>query len=1109
MKHSRLVQGRLSTSSSRLVLAILLAACTLSAAPPARADDWQVNDEGDLQLALFNADFGDTITFETNVTLTANLPLVRTGNLTINGQGFTLSGNNQYRGLFVQSETDDGIVINVAINDLTITNATAQGGKGGDARFAVYGNPSHGGGGGGGAGLGGALFVGSFANVTLSNVNLQTNLARGGNGGAVGPDTSFDSGTSGGGGGYWFTGADGGNGGPNESGGGGAPDDAGGDGSQTDASPGGFGGGGGGSGWCYDDGDCPYIPGAGGFGGGSGGGSSGVVEPGGFGGGNGVSDFSGGGGGGAGFGGAIFVQEGGSLTLAGSLDISGNGVAGGDGGRKQGEGNATAGQGIGSGIFLHGDGSFTVAPSGGQTQTISDAIVDQTGVGGTGTDSGSWSLVKNGAGTTILTGANAYTGGTTVNAGILLGNTSSLKGNIANNASVIFSQAGDGTYAGNMSGSGALFKRGDGEVALMGTNTYTAGTRVEGGTLLVASDDKLGAAGTHIDFAGGGLHASGTFSSARPVRLFIGGGVFLVDEGKALTLSGVISGTGTLVKSGTGTLVLIGNSTNTDTTVHAGTLSVNGSIEGLTTVNTGGTLGGIGSLNTVIINGGGTLSPGNSIGTINIAENLVFGAGSAYAVEVSNAGAADRADVFGTADLSGGTVDVKFLAGSSVARSYTILNAGAGLLGTEFAGLDAPTLPGFVTRLAYDANNVYLVMATDRTDPDFVALNHNQLAVADEVLDHFDANDTLRAEFVGLDADGLSAASGEIAAGAIISGIDSADKFLAALDGQGEGGASGTEDAAGSVASYAEDDKVAGGGNFAALDMAASHAADPVDTAITRRWSAWGAAYGDTVKIGGDAAVGSHDTKANTVGLVGGASYRFDETLVGFALGGGWSNFSLADGLGSGDASTFNAGVYGRQGFGDAYLSGALAYGFHAVETNRSVLGDRLTGEFNAHTFSGRAEAGYRFETPVVAISPYAAFQAIAYHLPAYSETSSGSGAFALDYGSDTTTATRVELGARLDRAIALDGGARLKLSGRAAWAINGSTGRNFSAGFQSLPGTSFTIDGAEPDRNALLVDLGAEYNSSSGFFAAAAFRGEFSGNVESYSGKLKLGITW
>ncbi|TPM87911.1 autotransporter-associated beta strand repeat-containing protein, partial [Mesorhizobium sp. B2-1-5] len=866
-----------STSGSRLALAILLAAGTLSTTLPARAveTDWIVKDEATLRDAISSAQKNDTITFTANVTLSANLPTVQK-DVTIDGGNFTLSGNNQYRGLFVQSGT-------VVVNDLTIANAKAQGGRGGDAR---YGGELYigGGGGGGGAGLGGALFVASGANVTVSNVNLQANQAHGGNGGALRPDTGGW--TSGGGGGYWPTGANGGDAGPVVNGGGGTG--GGGDGAhafERQGHPGGFGGGGGGG---------PNGGGSGGFGGGAGGNGDifhSVAVPGGFGGGNSNGkDPSAGGGGGAGLGGAIFVQEGGSLTLAGALNISGNAVAGGDGGVENGcKGlpispvcGGNPGQGIGSGIFLHGNGSVSTVPSGGQTQTISDIIIDQTGAGGTGADSGSWSLIKNGDGVTVLTGANAYSGGTIVNAGILQGNTSSLQRNITinNNASIFFDQAGSGTYAGIVSGTGNLWKRGNGEVALTGENTYTGGTRVEGGTLLVASDAKLGKADAHLHLLdGGGLHASETFTSSRPVGLLRGNGVLLVDPGKALTLSGVIggsgvlvksgsgdlilsgtntysggttvsagallfttdaslgaagsainlnsgtiglasdasaqtvnrpvtitnsggffvasapltwsgviSGTGTMVKSGTGTLFLSGNNTYTGATiVDAGTLVANGSILfSSLTVNAGATLGGTGSVGSATL-AGGTLSPGNSIGTINIIGNLAFGAGSVYAVEVSGS-TADRANATGSADLSGGTVDVTFLAGGSVSRNYTILNATGGLGGTKFASLSDTPLPGFETSLSYDANNVYLVTGTDRTDPELSALNRNQRTVADRALDHFEANGRLPGEFVRLDANGLSAASGEIAAGAIIAGIDSADRFLAVFDGQGEGG---------------------------------------------------------------------------------------------------------------------------------------------------------------------------------------------------------------------------------------------------------------------------------------------------------------------------------
>src|SRR5690606_26582650 len=69
--------------------------------------------------------------------------------------------------------------------------------------------------------------------------------------------------------------------------------------------------------------------------------------------------------------------------------------------------------------------------------------------------SGSGSLTKSGAGTLTLSGLNAYVGGTVVNAGTLAGDTTSIGGNVQNDAIVEFNQNFDGAYVGEMSGSGA------------------------------------------------------------------------------------------------------------------------------------------------------------------------------------------------------------------------------------------------------------------------------------------------------------------------------------------------------------------------------------------------------------------------------------------------------------------------------------------------------------------------------------------------------------------------------------------------------------------------------------------------------------------------------
>ena len=109
-----------------------------------------------------------------------------------------------------------------------------------------------------------------------------------------------------------------------------------------------------------------------------------------------------------------------------------------------------------------------------------------------GVMSGNGSLVKSGIGTVTLTGANNYSGGTTVSAGTLAGTTASLQQAIVNNAVVNFDQATNGTYAGVLSGSGSLVKTGSGVVTLSGNNTYTGGTQLDGGALEALHANAIG-----------------------------------------------------------------------------------------------------------------------------------------------------------------------------------------------------------------------------------------------------------------------------------------------------------------------------------------------------------------------------------------------------------------------------------------------------------------------------------------------------------------------------------------------------------------------------------------------------------------------------------------
>ena len=109
---------------------------------------------------------------------------------------------------------------------------------------------------------------------------------------------------------------------------------------------------------------------------------------------------------------------------------------------------------------------------------------------------------------------------------------------------------------------------------------------------------------------------------------------------------------------------------------------------------------------------------------------------------------------------------------------------------------------------------------------------------------------------------------------------------------------------------------------------------------------------------------------------------------MGFALAGGGTNWSLAQGLGGGKSDAFQAGVYGATRSGPAYVAAAFAYTNHWMSTDRfAFAGDHLTASFNAQSFGARVESGYRFATIFGGLTPYAAVQAQSFRTPSYSET--------------------------------------------------------------------------------------------------------------------------
>lgn len=567
-----------------------------------------------------------------------------------------------------------------------------------------------------------------------------------------------------------------------------------------------------------------------------------------------------------------------------------------------------------------------------------------------GTISGSGGLTKAGSGVFTLAGANSYTGATSVSAGTLRLDGGAITGggalavasgatfDVNGGAAVVGTLSGAGrillgngslstggtatsSFTGVISGTGSLVKTGTGTLTLGAANTYSGGTTVTGGTLTAGIANAFGTGVLTVTAPGavnlanfattvGGLAGDGNIA--------LGSAILSVSNAGSSAYSGVLSGTGRLIKSGGGTLTLNGANTYTgSTTINEGLLVVNGSLAGTLTIGANGRLGGSGRTGSLSVTG--TVAPGNSIGTLNVAGSLTFAAGSTYQVEVSPTGLSDQIIATGAVTINGGSVSV--LTGGQTnflpLTTYTILS-GSSVTGTF--GSVVTDLAFLAPSLVYNAASVQLRLLRNDVSLGAVAQTPNQVAVAGAV--GAQSSGAVFDAVIGLNASDARGAfdqlSGEVfAAGMTVAGRDGHD--------------------------------------------AARELIGRIDGPRGQKKTAWIA--GDLGQLKAGARDGLAGIESDRQVISGGIEVTGDALRYGFSYRHARNEVSLDARASDGQLVSNSAFAYFGYSWGGLRIAGGAGYSAHTLSTDRRIafggLNNRLASAGDGHSYTSFGELAW------------------------------------------------------------------------------------------------------------------------------------------------------
>ncbi|NDY55517.1 autotransporter domain-containing protein, partial [Desulfovibrio sulfodismutans] len=649
--------------------------------------------------------------------------------------------------------------------------------------------------------------------------------------------------------------------------------------------------------------------------------------------------------------------------------------------------------------------------------------------------SGAGDFQKSGAGILTLSGANTYTGDTTLTSGILriTGSLASQSIDMAAGTLLDMSPALDATYAGVIEGAGTFLKSGDATLTLSGDNTYTGFTWVMEGDLDV----------------------TGSLASLD----------YQIDAGAGITFASDTTINGDAVVNGTWTAPLLALGS-------FGTLMGTGTIMG-------------------DVESHGTIAPGLSAGTLTIDGDLLLGSGSLLSLEITPT-ARDLLHVTGATTIDGGSLHVAIAEGYyTTGQQFTLLSSDGGLTGDY----ETITIDNQSSFLVFSVENTDTAtvgtlsggVSVVRLPYSIAATTRNSygasLGLTGATLAATPAMQTILAEIdfmsLGEVAAGLQQMSPEPYSALVETSFSAMRLFSDTIRER----AYATRSGGGSVLAM-----VPGGEMSRMTELASRSIASDASSGITAK-SGQAAGLGLFVKpVGQYVGFGKGHNRTGfdawQYGVVAGGDLAVnDNLLAGFQAGYVHSDLSFSDtAKSSGRSDTFLGGLYGAYSSGGFYADGLVQAGAAWNRLVRKIefgsISTQPQGTYVSFLLGGSLTTGYDWTFGKFKAGPVATLDYGYVSVPGFSETADAE--LGLTVRAFSGNSLKSGLGAKVSGTFTVGEKTTVSPDVSLRWGHEFlDNSQNIKARYNGSPTSSFSAKTGEPTRNNLLMDAGVSVGVS------------------------------